>query len=66
MALGLRLYMMTVHEAKHCAILGAGASGLAATKACLEYGFDVVCFEKTNDLGGLWRFKADECEGTNE
>lgn len=45
------------------AVIGAGASGLPATKTCLEYGFDVVCFEKTGDIGGLWRYKANECDG---
>lgn len=32
-------------------------------KACLEEGFDVVCFEKTNDIGGLWRYRDEDIEG---
>lgn len=39
------------------AIIGAGASGLVAIKTCLEYGFNVVCYEKSQDLGGLWRYR---------
>lgn len=46
-------------------IIGAGASGLPAIKTCLEYGFEPVCFEKTNDIGGLWRFKPSQCDGIN-
>lgn len=44
------------------AVVGAGASGITAVKTCLEYGYNVVCFEKTRDLGGLWRYKP---RGTN-
>ncbi|VDM92236.1 unnamed protein product [Onchocerca ochengi] len=44
-------------------VIGAGASGLAATKVCLENGFQVVCFEKSCDIGGLWRYKPDPCPG---
>lgn len=42
------------------AIVGAGPSGLAAIKACLEEGVVPMCFESSDDLGGLWRFKASE------
>ncbi|KAE9555400.1 hypothetical protein FO519_001412 [Halicephalobus sp. NKZ332] len=47
-------------------IVGAGASGLPSIKSCIEYGFSVVCLEKSNDIGGLWRYKPDpaEDEGT--
>lgn len=37
-------------------IIGAGASGLPSIKACLEQGLEPVCFERTSDIGGLWRF----------
>ncbi|VDK82540.1 unnamed protein product [Litomosoides sigmodontis] len=44
-------------------VVGAGASGLAATKICLENGLKVVCFEKSCDIGGLWRYKPEPCPG---
>ncbi|XP_072345253.1 flavin-containing monooxygenase 5-like [Scyliorhinus torazame] len=43
--------------AKHVAIIGGGASGLVATKCCLEEGMEPVCFEKNDDIGGLWNFQ---------
>lgn len=45
------------------AVVGAGASGLTAVKTCLEYGFNVVCYEKTRDLGGLWRYRPNDPNG---
>ncbi|KAH6930303.1 hypothetical protein HPB50_012608 [Hyalomma asiaticum] len=45
------------------AVIGAGASGLTALKACLEEGLDVVCFEKTEDLGGLWTYREHNVDG---
>uniref|UniRef100_A0A1I8H837 Flavin-containing monooxygenase n=1 Tax=Macrostomum lignano TaxID=282301 RepID=A0A1I8H837_9PLAT len=43
-------------------IIGAGVSGLVSIKACLEEAeqFQPVCFERTNDIGGLWRFREDD------
>lgn len=43
--------------AKKVAVIGAGATGMAATKACLEQGLEPVVFEKTNYTGGLWRYQ---------
>ena len=47
---------------KKIAVIGAGATGMTATKACLEQGFNVTVYEKTNYTGGLWRYqpKLDE------
>uniref|UniRef100_I3J3L5 Flavin-containing monooxygenase n=1 Tax=Oreochromis niloticus TaxID=8128 RepID=I3J3L5_ORENI len=39
------------------AIVGGGASGLASIKCCLDEGLEPVCFESSNDIGGLWRVK---------
>ncbi|GBL85918.1 Dimethylaniline monooxygenase [N-oxide-forming] 5 [Araneus ventricosus] len=47
---------------KTVAVIGAGSSGLAAIKACKEEGIDVICFEKTNLIGGLWHYDGDKSE----
>ncbi|RWS19603.1 dimethylaniline monooxygenase [N-oxide-forming] 5-like protein, partial [Leptotrombidium deliense] len=49
--------------AKIIGVIGAGASGLTAIKHCLEEGFDVICYDRTDDLGGLWRYREDEKNG---
>ncbi|PAV88177.1 hypothetical protein WR25_19751 [Diploscapter pachys] len=38
-------------------VIGAGASGLPAIKCCIEEGLDVVCYEKTSEVGGLWNYR---------
>ncbi|XP_016144472.1 dimethylaniline monooxygenase [N-oxide-forming] 5-like [Sinocyclocheilus grahami] len=43
--------------AKRVAVIGGGTSGLACIKCCLDEGLDPVCFETSDDIGGLWRFK---------
>ena len=42
--------------AKRVAIVGAGVTGLASIKCCLEEGLKPTCFERSDDIGGLWRF----------
>ena len=45
-------------EAKlRVAVIGAGCSGIAAVKCCLDDGLDPVCYEMTRDLGGLWNYR---------
>ncbi|XP_041790493.1 flavin-containing monooxygenase 5-like [Chelmon rostratus] len=39
------------------AVIGAGPSGLASMKACLDEGMVPTCFESSDDVGGLWKFK---------
>ncbi|CAN9500626.1 unnamed protein product [Ophioblennius macclurei] len=39
------------------AVIGAGPSGLASMKACLDEGMVPTCFETSDDVGGLWKFK---------
>ncbi|XP_061634381.1 flavin-containing monooxygenase 5-like [Phyllopteryx taeniolatus] len=39
------------------AVIGAGPSGLSAIKACLVEDLQPTCFESSDDLGGLWKFK---------
>lgn len=41
-------------------IIGAGPSGLAAIKVCLEDGHEPVCVEQEGELGGVWRYTSDE------
>lgn len=43
--------------AQRVAIIGAGASGLCALKCCLDEGLAPTCFERSGDIGGLWRFE---------
>ncbi|KAF3691143.1 Dimethylaniline monooxygenase [N-oxide-forming] 5 [Channa argus] len=42
---------------RRVAIVGAGSSGLTCIKSCLDEGLEPVCFESSDDIGGLWRFK---------
>ncbi|XP_033758877.1 dimethylaniline monooxygenase [N-oxide-forming] 5-like [Pecten maximus] len=41
---------------KTIAVIGAGASGLPAIKCCLDEGLEPTCFERTDDIGGLWNY----------
>lgn len=43
--------------AQHVAVIGAGSSGLACIKSCVEEGLDPVCFERSDDIGGIWKFR---------
>jgi dimethylaniline monooxygenase (N-oxide forming) len=50
--------MLTNQEHTRVAIIGAGASGLTAIKECLASGItNIVCFEKSDDIGGLWKYE---------
>jgi hypothetical protein len=40
-------------------IIGAGPSGIAAAKNCIEAGLDCVVYEKNNKVGGNWVFDSD-------
>jgi cation diffusion facilitator CzcD-associated flavoprotein CzcO len=40
-------------------VIGAGASGLLATKNLREHGFDVDCYERETGVGGLWNWRHD-------
>ncbi|CAG2210316.1 FMO [Mytilus edulis] len=45
------------------AVIGAGVSGLTAIKCCLDEVLEPVCFERTDDIGGLWRYSDKVTEG---
>ncbi|XP_066117230.1 dimethylaniline monooxygenase [N-oxide-forming] 2-like isoform X1 [Saccopteryx bilineata] len=49
--------------AKKVAVIGAGASGLISLKCCVDEGLTPTCFERTNDIGGLWKFKENVEDG---
>lgn len=36
------------------AVIGAGPSGLVAAKNSLEYGHDVIIYERNSKVGGTW------------
>lgn len=42
--------------AKRVAVIGAGVSGLSSIKCCLDEDLEPTCFERTDDIGGLWKF----------
>ncbi|XP_067388519.1 flavin-containing monooxygenase 3-like isoform X2 [Emydura macquarii macquarii] len=48
---------------RRVAIVGAGVSGLASIKCCLDEGLEPTCFERSDDIGGLWRFTEQAEEG---
>ncbi|KAG9468011.1 dimethylaniline monooxygenase [N-oxide-forming] 2-like [Eleutherodactylus coqui] len=45
------------------AVIGAGLSGLTCIKCCLDEGLDPTCFERSDDIGGVWRFSNDIEDG---
>ena len=40
-----------------CIVIGAGISGVTTVKCMKDVGFEVLCLERTGDVGGLWTFK---------
>src|SRR5947209_20512759 len=38
------------------AVIGAGSSGIAATKALHQHGIEVDCYEASDRIGGNWVF----------
>ncbi|KAF6074509.1 flavin containing dimethylaniline monooxygenase 2 [Phyllostomus discolor] len=49
--------------AKTVAVIGAGVSGLISLKCCVDEGLLPTCFERTDDIGGVWRFKENVEDG---
>ena len=48
-----------MRDVKTVAVVGAGASGLAAVKCCLDEGLRPTCFERSSELGGIWYYTAN-------
>ncbi|XP_039896094.1 flavin-containing monooxygenase 5-like isoform X1 [Simochromis diagramma] len=42
---------------RRVAVVGAGCSGLACIKICVDEGLEPVCFESSDDIGGMWNFR---------
>jgi cation diffusion facilitator CzcD-associated flavoprotein CzcO len=49
--------MLHVADLPNACVIGAGCSGLTATKALTEAGIAVDCFERTDRIGGLWAYR---------
>ncbi|XP_014798769.1 PREDICTED: dimethylaniline monooxygenase [N-oxide-forming] 4-like [Calidris pugnax] len=47
---------------RRVAVIGAGAGGLASIKCCLDEGLEPTCFERSEDIGGIWRY-TDSTDG---
>ncbi|XP_030887159.1 dimethylaniline monooxygenase [N-oxide-forming] 4 isoform X3 [Leptonychotes weddellii] len=47
--------------ARRVAVIGAGVSGLSSIKCCLDEDLEPTCFERSNDIGGLWKFTTTVC-----
>ena len=47
---------------KHFCVIGSGASGLVSIKSCLEEDCLVTCYERYEDIGGLWRYTESSVE----
>uniref|UniRef100_A0A8C0B3V9 Flavin-containing monooxygenase n=1 Tax=Buteo japonicus TaxID=224669 RepID=A0A8C0B3V9_9AVES len=47
---------------RRVAVIGAGVGGLASIKCCLDEGLEPTCFERSEDIGGLWRY-TDSMDG---
>ncbi|XP_041370067.1 flavin-containing monooxygenase 5-like [Gigantopelta aegis] len=41
---------------KRIAVIGGGCCGLTAIKCCVDENLEPVCFERTDEIGGLWHF----------
>ena len=48
---------------KRVAVIGAGASGLAGIKCCLDEDLEPICLERTSHIGGLWYYSEDVVDG---
>ena len=50
---------MSHHSRYDVAVIGAGISGITTAKCLLDDGFNIIVYEKTSHMGGLWQFTED-------
>ncbi|ELT88397.1 hypothetical protein CAPTEDRAFT_172206 [Capitella teleta] len=50
-------------KSKRVLVIGAGASGMVAVKSCLDEGLQPVCLERSNHIGGMWKYSDKVEEG---
>ena len=43
-------------------VIGGGAAGIVTARHMRARGFDVTLFERSNDVGGLWRYGSETCK----
>ncbi|KAI6175911.1 Dimethylaniline monooxygenase [N-oxide-forming] [Aphelenchoides bicaudatus] len=53
---------MSQQKKPRVAVVGAGASGLPAIRHALLYDLEPVCFERSDAIGGLWKYKPHETD----
>ncbi|XP_011660581.1 dimethylaniline monooxygenase [N-oxide-forming] 5 [Strongylocentrotus purpuratus] len=51
---------------KRVAVIGAGVSGLVSVKACLEEGLEPVCYERNDEIGGIWVYRDKNPNGQTD
>lgn len=49
--------MVKSDKKKTVCIIGAGLSGMVTAKSCIDYDIEPIVYERTENLGGLWRFR---------
>lgn len=54
---------MTSSSNKKICIIGGGASGITAAKACIEEGHEYAIYEMYHTFGGLWRYRDEDVNG---
>lgn len=48
-------------------VVGAGTAGIVATKTALQESdesSEIICYERSKSLGGIWWYRPDETEQT--
>ncbi|KAH6934858.1 hypothetical protein HPB50_001542 [Hyalomma asiaticum] len=48
---------------KQVCVVGAGPAGLVCARQMLDYDFNVVLYERSSEIGGLWVYHDDDVEG---